>query len=651
MAKLSLWLLTLAKDKPFEFLDHAIRCGDSLVGIHNLHQLRKFNLDSKGEDNGLFLDFLDNQIKEAIALRRQITEMLANTVEDVEAQDRMLWEANERIDRLKCAADMLIAAEFAPGSAADKRAARDNAAIKVAVHFNDSDLSTFRWEAQKALAGQVPFHWPLEFPETMVERSGFDAFVGNPPFLGGKRISTEHGGSYERFLKGVFDRSKGAADLCCYFFRGAFRLTHSRSATAIGLLATNSIVEGDSREIGLGSIIQDGGKIFLAVRSFQWPGAAGVYAAMIIISRNSLSQRCFLNDLPVATISAHLDEYSTDAPHRLKAHGIVFSEGPKQQGSGFVLDRHEMESIIAEDARNAGVVHPYLNADIFNNSSEIVPSAWAIDFGTMEKLEAAAYRAPFAHLTLHVKPYRDTLTRQVHETRYWLFWDKREKFFASVKGKARILVCPRVTKYLTFRFYPPHWVFSEQIKLFDIQEYPLFSVLQSSFHEAWARQYSSSLAETLRYSTSDSFDTFPFPCEETASNALAETGESLYSHRDDVLKNTMLGLTGLLNRLHDPDETSADTQTLRQLHVDMDNAVAAAYGWTDLDLGHGFHETKQGMRYTISEPARREVLSRLLKLNHERYAEEVAKGLHEKRKTTGTKGRNKQQTNAKPGLF
>ena len=151
MAKLSLWLLTLAKNKPFEFLDHAIRCGDSLVGIHNTEQLRKFDLDGKGEDNRLFLGFLDEKIKEAIALRRQITEMQANRVEDVEAQDRMLREANDKIERLKCAADMLIAAEFTPGSAADKREARDDAAIMVADHFNDSDLPTFRQEAQKAM--------------------------------------------------------------------------------------------------------------------------------------------------------------------------------------------------------------------------------------------------------------------------------------------------------------------------------------------------------------------------------------------------------------------------------------------------------------------------------------------------------------------
>jgi len=90
------------------------------------------------------------------------------------------------------------------------------------------------------------------------------------------------------------------------------------------------------------------------------------------------------------------------------------------------------------------------------------------------------------------------------------------------------------------------------------------------------------------------------------------------------------GLTKTYNRFHDPQETSEDIVRLRELHKEMDEAVAHTYGWDDLDLGHGFHETKQGLRYTISEAARREVLGRLLKLNHERYAEEAAQGLHEK---------------------
>ena len=101
------------------------------------------------------------------------------------------------------------------------------------------------------------------------------------------------------------------------------------------------------------------------------------------------------------------------------------------------------------------------------------------------------------------------------------------------------------------------------------------------------------------------------------------------------------GLTKTYNRFHDPQETAEDIVQLRELHKEMDEAVAKAYGWDDLDLGHGFHETKQGLRYTISEEARREVLGRLLKLNHERYAEEVAMGLHEK---GAKKGKGKQAT-------
>ena len=99
------------------------------------------------------------------------------------------------------------------------------------------------------------------------------------------------------------------------------------------------------------------------------------------------------------------------------------------------------------------------------------------------------------------------------------------------------------------------------------------------------------------------------------------------------------GLTKTYNRFHDPREKAEDIRRLRELHVEMDHAVAAAYGWTDLDLGHGFHATKQGVRCTLSEAARREVLGRLLQLNHERYAEEVAQGLHEKGKEQRAKGK------------
>jgi hypothetical protein len=107
------------------------------------------------------------------------------------------------------------------------------------------------------------------------------------------------------------------------------------------------------------------------------------------------------------------------------------------------------------------------------------------------------------------------------------------------------------------------------------------------------------------------------------------------------------GLTKTYNRFHDPHERAEDIAALRELHAEMDRAVALAYGWGDLDLGHGFHQTKQGTRYTISEAARQEALARLLALNHQRYAEEETLGLHDKR-GKGKKGSRRTEASA-PG--
>jgi hypothetical protein len=131
----------------------------------------------------------------------------------------------------------------------------------------------------------------------------------------------------------------------------------------------------------------------------------------------------------------------------------------------------------------------------------------------------------------------------------------------------------------------------------------------------------------MRYTPSDCFETFPFP-EKTL--GLDVLGERYYDHRQTIMQARQEGLTKTYNRFHNPADTAADIARLRALHVALDQAVAAAYGWTDLDLGHGFHPTKQGLRYTIHDSARRTVLDRLLALNHARYAAEVAAGLHDK---------------------
>jgi hypothetical protein len=172
----------------------------------------------------------------------------------------------------------------------------------------------------------------------------------------------------------------------------------------------------------------------------------------------------------------------------------------------------------------------------------------------------------------------------------------------------------------------------------------VFSLLQSHFHYHWAWGHSSTLRRDINYSPSDCFETFPFP---PFLVSLESIGERYQSHRRDVMAARREGLTGTYNRFHSPHEVSRDIATLRALHVEMDYAVSAAYGWLDLDLGHGFHETKHGSRYTIAEAAQRKVLDLLLALNHERYAQEQA-AVHS---APTRKPKARKRAPAQPGLF
>ena len=141
------------------------------------------------------------------------------------------------------------------------------------------------------------------------------------------------------------------------------------------------------------------------------------------------------------------------------------------------------------------------------------------------------------------------------------------------------------------------------------------------------------LASTLQtrchYTPSDCFETFAQP---ELTPAIGDLGGALHAHRSAVMRDRAEGLTKTYNRVHDPRDTADDVARLRELHAELDHAVRDAYGWSDLDLGHGFHDTRFGVRFTFEPVARQEILDRLLELNHARYADEVRRGLHAKAK-------------------
>src|SRR5258708_23045060 len=188
----------------------------------------------------------------------------------------------------------------------------------------------------------------------------------------------------------------------------------------------------------------------------------------------------------------------------------------------------------------------------------------------------------------------------------------------------RVLTVALTSKVCAFTFISTKIVFSQSTIVIAYSNFACFALLQSFIHLIWIIANGSTHETRQRYTPTDCFETFPFPAN---TSSLESIGERYYAHRQSIMLTRQEGLTTTYNRFHNPDERAPDIIQLRALHKEMDEAVARAYGWEDLRLEHGFHETKQGLRYTISEETRREVLDRLLLLNHERRAEEVAAGL------------------------
>lgn len=638
LAKLAIWLVTLAKNKPFSFLDHALRCGDSLVGLHDLEQLRFFSLKPNAENPVLFKGPLNTAVDEAIELRLKLEGKPADTVADVEAQGRLLAEAEDDVARLKCSADLLVAAEFWGESNADKSERTRNAAVRSAYYVSNGPTEEFQTVAAKERRGQKMFHWPLEFPEVIVKRGGFDAFVGNPPFMGCKYFKPSFGTSYFPFLSNEYSRTPGRTDLCGFFFNRADRLLASNGCA--GLIATNTIAQGDTQQFSLSPLVHPVPRVFRASVEVRWPGKAAVYVTLVHWTRcQHGAWRRFINDKQADSISEYLTAQQLQKPRTLAANLSLCFQGSIPNAPGLFLTIDEAAELLRRSPLEHEVVRPFL--DDINSNPEMRAKRWCIFFGSMSLQEASKYPLSFKRCEQLVKPVKEK--KGGASAKYWWRFYRYSPELQEALSQCRyVFVTSLLTKYLCFSRVPSDFVFTNKLAVVATDDWRVIAVLQSSIHEAWARQFSTTMKTDLTYTPTDCFETFPFPAPLV--DSLKDVGAAWHNLLRDEMKEHGEGLTDYLNRFHDEQQR---TDRLRQLRLrlrSLDQAVVAAYGWTDIDLGHGFHETKQGTRFTISETARRAILQRLLKLNHERHEEELRQGLHERKQKKPRVAKQDQQT-------
>lgn len=669
MAKLSLWLVTLQKDKPFTFVDHALRCGDSLLGLTSIDQLTSFHIDPKRGKKLLFAAGIEKSVQRARELREKIASFTVETIQHAREKEELLARAERQTEDLRIVADLIIGAALA--HAGKKESALDDELLELSLSLPNllaAKDETARATAADALrararalidssrgpqhAARSTFHWPQEFPEVL-GRGGFDAFVGNPPFQGGQRITGTLGTDYRDYLvEHLADGGRGSADLVSYFFLRAARLL--RSGAMFGMLATNTVAQGDTREVGLDQLIARGCSIPRAVPSRNWPGDAHLEVAHVWLRTGPWRGVCVLDGFSAPSITSYLGRPGAviGEPYRLLANRGKSFQGSIVLGMGFVLEPSRAQELIQRSSRNREVLFPYLNGQDLNSSPDQSATRWVINFHDwpLDRTEHTSHEADrvvtdypecYEILDREVRPERQRQRsdgsyelRSPLPQRWWQYAEKRPALYSAIREKARVIALSLVNNHLGFASVPTGQVFAHKLAVFPLDDWASFAILQSHIHYHWAWARSSTMRRDINYSPSDVFETFPFP---TRLPQLDTIGLHYHQRRTEVMRARQEGLTKTYNRFHNPEEDSEDSRSLRRLHVELDQAVLAAYGWRDLDLGHGFHGTKPGVRFTISEPARREVLDRLLALNHERYEEEVRQGLHDKKKPKGKK--------------
>ena len=421
---------------------------------------------------------------------------------------------------------------------------------------------------------------------TMRERAWPEAefIVGNPPFLGDKKMRRELGDAYVEGLRKVFDgRVAGQADFVCYWFEKARAVIESGTTKRAGLIATNSIRGGASRKVL--ERINATGAIFNAWSDRDWilEGAA-VRVSMVAFDDGSETVR-LLDGLEVAVVNADLtSEADTGKAHQLTENAGIAFIGIQKGGAFDIagdLARAWIKIPNPNGRSNAEILKPYINGmDIVRRPSD----TYLIDFNQMSELEASEFLVPFEFVVQQVKPERMKNRDKPSLQFWWLHQRSRPEMRCAIANLEKYIVTARLAKHRIWNFAFQPTLSDSQVVVIARDDNFTFGVLHSRIHEVWSLVMGTSLEDRPRYTPSTCFETFPFPRPTPAQHLEIEKWAKYLSDVRNALiaadgTRTLTGIYNDLTNLRGSRDSTHPVYALLIAHERLDAAVIAAYGW------------------------------------------------------------------------
>jgi hypothetical protein len=436
LAKVSLWLATLAKDHAPTFLDQALRHGDSLVGLSR-KQIEAFHWAPDAPRFQVAFETLQarEHVLKVAELRRRVREA-DETMSEYELRD--LWGATQlELRNVRLLGDLLLAAFFDHDKTKDRDAIRSEYAKAVV----GGEVERYRGRIEQrrhAEQALVPFHWEIEFPE-LFERDnpGFDAFVGNPPFVGVVILASSLGVTYTDWLRESNPGVGGKCDVVAFFFRRVFGLL--RFSGCAGHLATKTIAQGDTRRSGLLQIIRSGGVIYSARRRIVWPGRASVIVSAIHFIQPA---NVFLDERSVFRICPFLLPSRVYEDPKALNVGIAYL-GVKPGSRAFIFEntsasvfkRTDLDEFLRAHPEEASAIVPYVGGLELYGRPVPEPARRILRIGLLEWEKASKFPAALALLRRGLPKSRESIMSneaRLNDLRHLLIAD----FSSSTKSPA-----------------------------------------------------------------------------------------------------------------------------------------------------------------------------------------------------------------------